>query len=164
MTETLFAGTELYELLESIFSSMLDLPLAPTDEGSVVHGSSFLTAGVHITGGWNGTVLFLPTEALARLAASRLLGVAESQVTAGDARDAVAELCNIIGGSIKALLPGPSHLSLPTVAEGTHYSLRVPRTHLLARLDALSCGEHLQIRLLEMNAPLGEGERMLAAN
>ena len=93
-----------------------------------------------------------------------MLGVAEAQVTANDARDAVAELCNIIGGSIKALLPGPSHLSLPTVAEGTHYSLRIPRTHVVARLDALSGNEHLQIRLLESNAGSGEGPQPRTSN
>ncbi|TIC83622.1 chemotaxis protein CheX [Nocardioides sp. GY 10113] len=35
-----------------------------------------------------------------------------------DLADAVGELVNMVGGSLKSILPGPSALSLPTVAAG----------------------------------------------
>jgi chemotaxis protein CheX len=38
-------------------------------------------------------------------------------VTLDETRDALGELTNMMGGNLKALLPGPSRLSLPTVVE-----------------------------------------------
>ena len=38
-------------------------------------------------------------------------------------QDTVAELTNMIGGNIKSLFPGSSHLSLPTVTDGTDFRL-----------------------------------------
>jgi chemotaxis protein CheX len=42
--------------------------------------------------------------------------------------DAFGELTNMVAGNIKALLPAPSSISLPTVAFGSHYDLIVVGT------------------------------------
>jgi chemotaxis protein CheX len=47
-----------------------------------------------------------------------LLGVQEADVSLEDMRDAAGELANMTGGGLKALMPQPSRLSLPTVATG----------------------------------------------
>ena len=41
-------------------------------------------------------------------------------------RNALGELTNMLGGNLKALLPGPSHLGLPTVVSGQDYAVSVP--------------------------------------
>ena len=41
-------------------------------------------------------------------------------------RDALGELTNILGGNLKALLPGPCHLGLPTVGSGQDFSAGLP--------------------------------------
>ena len=51
----------------------------------------------------------------ARRTASAMFGAEEADLTESDVRDAVGELANILGGTLKALLPGPSSLSCPVV-------------------------------------------------
>jgi chemotaxis protein CheX len=148
-SETLLAEEHLLELLESVYSAMLSLPISPADDNSTVTGSVRLAASVHISGAWNGTILYVCTEQFARRAAAVMLSIPESRVTLSEVHDATAELANIIGGGIKSILPGPSSLSLPTVTHGSHYNVHVPRTSQLARIDCACEGEPLQLRVLQ---------------
>ncbi|MFO0982206.1 MAG: chemotaxis protein CheX [Planctomycetota bacterium] len=61
----------------------------------------------------------------------------------------MGEIVNMAGGNIKALLPAPSQLSLPSVAEGLDYRLSVPGARLQACVDFRSDGEPLQVIILE---------------
>ena len=42
--------------------------------------------------------------------------------------DAIGEVANMIGGNVKALMPAPSQLSLPTVTTGIDYVVTFPGT------------------------------------
>jgi len=42
-----------------------------------------------------------------------------------DVCDALGELVNMIGGNLKSVLPPGESLSIPTVVEGSHYSVRI---------------------------------------
>jgi chemotaxis protein CheX len=150
-TETLLTEAHLVELLESVYSAMLSLPVSRDTEcdNSSFSGSVRLAASVHISGAWNGTILYVCTEQFARRAAAVLLSIPESRVTLSEVHDATAELANIIGGGIKSILPGPSSLSLPTVTHGSHYNVHVPRTSQLARIDCTCLGEPIQLRVLQ---------------
>ena len=76
-------------------------------EGDVVQ------ALIRITGDWNGVITLGMAIETARTAARVMLNADE--VEPEEVADAVGELVNIIGGSIKSLLPTPSKLSLPEV-------------------------------------------------
>jgi chemotaxis protein CheX len=140
---------QLTEVMESVFSAMLCLPIAAPKDQSVMYGSSQLAGYVHISGTWNGTVLLMCSEHFGRKAAAIMLGVSERNVTLSDVHDAIAELANIIAGGIKCVLPAPSSLSLPTVTYGSHYSVHVPRTVLVGRIELASDHEPIQLRLLQ---------------
>ena len=151
MITTQITEATLAEIVESVWTTMLGLPVVPRNDPQFVQSARGLAVSVHIVGSWNGTVLYLPTEAFARRAASLMLATPIEQVTTDDLHDAAAELCNIIAGSVKSILPGPSSLSLPTVAEGADYEVRVRHSRMLSRLTFRSEGETLQVLVLEAN-------------
>jgi chemotaxis protein CheX len=146
---TLVGNEQLLEIAQSIWSSMLGLAASPDRSESLVRDPIGLMASVHIAGAWNGLVVFLPTATFARRAASLMLAMPPDSVSMAEIEDAVAELSNIIGGSVKALLPGPSSLSLPVVLHGSQYAVRMPRTRLAANLRFTCEGQPLEIRILE---------------
>jgi chemotaxis protein CheX len=59
-------------------------------------------------------------------------------LSADEVGDALGELTNMVGGNIKSLLPAPSKLSIPSVAGGESYTVRVPGAVLVERV-ALVC-------------------------
>src|SRR5688572_27233665 len=107
--------------MESIWTAMLGLPVVPVGDDSSTPPSAGLHAVVQISGAVEGAVHLLTTERFARRATALLLETPESALAAADVDDAVAELCNIVGGGVKSLLPsGPHLLSLPSVTSGPH--------------------------------------------
>jgi CheY-specific phosphatase CheX len=42
-----------------------------------------------------------------------------------DVRDALGELANMLAGNLKSVLPGGAVLSMPSVIEGSDYSLQI---------------------------------------
>src|SRR5207248_3096506 len=79
-------------------------------------GPHFLTGRVPIGGAWEGAVSLRCPEPLCRSFAADLFGRLAADVEDADVFDALGELANIIGGNLKALLPGVCRLGLPTAA------------------------------------------------
>lgn len=91
-----------------------------------------VTACVHISGGWHGSVsIALPSD-LARQVASLMFDAPADELAADEVLDAVGELANIAGGNVKGLIEEPCTLSLPVVAEGTSYVLAMPGSRVTA--------------------------------
>ena len=122
---------------QEVWSALLGLELAPDPAAAAVPSPS-ITGCVQITGEWEGAVLLCCSEQFARTATEAMFMTDE--VTDDDIIDAVGELTNMVGGNIKSLLPGPSQLSVPSVASGEKYTVHVPGTSLLHEL-VLGCGE-----------------------
>ncbi|MEQ6901942.1 chemotaxis protein CheX [Nocardioides sp. YIM 152588] len=77
------------------------------------------SATVTVSGGWHGSITVELGDDLARSLTRRMLAMTEDEALEdADLADAVGELVNMVGGSLKSILPGPSALSLPTVAAG----------------------------------------------
>jgi chemotaxis protein CheX len=78
------------------------------------------TAAITVSGGWQALVLMQFSETAAHEIARRMLGLGADEVPVlDDLTDSLGELVNVIGGNVKSLMPGPSQLSLPLVAQGT---------------------------------------------
>lgn len=91
----------------------------PVPAGTPFDAVGVWSAAVTVSGGWQGVVTIELDEAVARHLTARMLAIpSDDQVHDGDVADAVGELVNMVGGSIKSLMPGPSTLSLPSVAAG----------------------------------------------
>jgi chemotaxis protein CheX len=126
-------------VIESVWSGMLGFPIARADDAFTSRGPD-VVAAVHVSGDWNGSVTFQCSEPLAREVAGSMLGIAPGDLDESDVADVAGEVANMIGGNVKAMLPGDNLLSLPAVARGGAVSLEIPGAALV-RLLAFRCGD-----------------------
>jgi chemotaxis protein CheX len=124
------------EITENVWSSVLGLPVTRTI-GLISEPG--ITGCVQIAGAWQGAVILRCGAELADRAATIVF---ETEATTKDQlQDVLAELSNMMGGNIKALMAEPSRLSLPTVIDGTNYLARMPGSRLVSEL-AFDCEGH----------------------
>jgi chemotaxis protein CheX len=114
---------ELLSIAEMVWASYLDPagdhPFEPDPEPGPGVAATDVVATVGISGAWDGRVLLTFSPDAAKRAAAALLGADEAEdVGEADVVDAVGELVNIIGGSVKSLMPQPTVLSMPAVHTG----------------------------------------------
>jgi CheY-specific phosphatase CheX len=147
-------------ITRSIWETVFNLPLVvrPGEAtGDAAAGTSTLTGCIHIDGAWRGAVLLqCPVSLAASLAAALFDSGGEPSID--EMRDTLGELTNMLAGNIKALLPEPSHISLPAVAGGSDYQLSVTRTTPVA-VVRLSCdGQPVVVQLMQRldDGPAGE--------
>lgn len=140
---------QITEITRMVFDTVLGLDAVPADGPPPPStGPAMLAGAVRITGAFDGAVTVSCSSQLARHAAAILFDVPDGTATESDTRDALSELVNITGGNLKPLVPGPSTLSLPEVADGaTHAALAGSRLLGRVRLDCL--GQPVEVTLLE---------------
>jgi hypothetical protein len=101
-----------------------------------------VSAWVDVVGPWTGTVVLTTGAQTAADLTRALLGdTAPELLDHEDVADAFGEIANVVGGNVKAALPGPSALSLPEVGDGP--AVRNPADQL--RVDVLWRGQPLSI-------------------
>ena len=101
-----------------------------------------LSSWVDVVGPWTGTVvLTCGSDTAEELARALLREHAPAELDDEDVDDALGELANVVGGNVKAVLPGPSVLGLPEV--GVAPSPGSPAD--TCRVDALWRGQPLTI-------------------
>ena len=104
--------------------------------------SDVISSWVDVVGPWTGTVVLTAGRQTAANLTRALLGDASPEILDHeDVADAFGEIANVVGGNVKAALPGPSALSLPEV--GSAPVVRNPAD--LCRVDVLWRGEPLSI-------------------
>jgi chemotaxis protein CheX len=141
------AEPDIRGIASAVWGEMLGLPL---EEAAAVRPPECITGFVEISGGFSGTVRVELSRPLARKVAAALFGMELEQVSDAEVVDAVGEVVNILGGNLKALLPGPSTLSLPRVEDGD-VAGEPGRLH--ARAGLSSEAQALCISLFETPAP-----------
>ena len=144
--------SELVEITELVWTSLLDLPLKlriPGDPAPPRNDSRTFTGCVQVTGAWEGAITVHCSERLAQIVTGAMFGSEPEETTHEEVSDALGELANMIGVNVKALMPEPCKLSLPTVADGIDYRLKIPGTRPLTAVT-WNCGdEPLMVRILE---------------
>jgi chemotaxis protein CheX len=115
---------DISQLAESVFLTMLDLEVHPADSNSLPE-TEMITGAVYYAGPWRGAVLLQCDRAQACAFAARLMRAVQPIAFDDDARDAIGELTNILGGNLKPLLPHGVALSSPSVVEGYPSALRI---------------------------------------
>lgn len=104
-------------------------------------------ASVTISGASNGLVTVDCSEELARRLAAAMFDSPAGSLSEEDVRDSLGEIANIIGGNIKALLPGPSNLGLPKV----ELDVSAPPAAPVLEQVFVCTGEPLRITLAELH-------------
>jgi chemotaxis protein CheX len=139
---------DVVRITQEIWGSMLSIDLLPVE--SACHEDEACVVGcVQIVGAWKGAIRLDLSHALATKAAAALTGIQPAKVTPDEVRDAAGELANITAGSVKVLLPAPSHLSLPVVADGKDYKVRIRGGRRLLQAAFDHSGEGLLVTILE---------------
>jgi chemotaxis protein CheX len=145
---------DVVRVTQEIWGSMLSLDLISV--GSAWHEDEVGVVGcVQVVGAWEGAIRLDLSPALATKAAAAFTGLQPAEVTPEEIRDAAGELANITAGSIKVLLPAPSHLSLPIAADGTDYKVRIKGSRRLLQAAFDHSGEGLLVTILEREVSAG---------
>jgi len=114
MTTLALAPAELKSIVDEVWASLLNP--TPVDVDHLELDSDLVAGYVEISGGWFGRVSVETTDKGAFALASQMLDVPADDLSEADLVDAVGELANIVGGSVKSCVEGHSTLSLPAVA------------------------------------------------
>lgn len=144
---------EIISTTQTIWSSVLGMEIGVSQEDQPEEAAVRTVAGcVQMHGGSELAVVVRCTTRLARQAAAAMLCVEPDEPSADEVLDALGELTNLIGGSLKNRIEGPTSLSVPAVAEGAEMSIRPAGSHLI-HLVSFDCqGELAQVALLRRNA------------
>jgi len=138
------------EITESIYANLLSLNLRRLDgfSGTLPAG---LTAAVYYAGAWKGAVLVECTAEQAGNWAARLMSLTPP-IEPNDAHDALGELTNVIAGNLKPLLPPGVGVSIPSVVQGTDYSLRILGGNCFESVYFEDDGGPFRVTLVEVTA------------
>jgi|GEM_PF-6864945 len=118
-------------LASTLWEALLGSALTLDQEPPIAARSRGQIAIIHISGGWSGTVLIDCDNELARRAAGIMFSSTPALVGESEMQDAVAEITNMLGGHIKALLELPCSLSLPSIIQGQDFTARIPGSRVL---------------------------------
>jgi len=86
--------------------------------GSVLPEIEEVRGHIDIGGSWSGRVEISTSLAAARRVAASLFSLRPEVLDQSEILDALGELVNVVGGNIKSILPAPTSLSVPQVADG----------------------------------------------
>jgi chemotaxis protein CheX len=144
-----FLENEIHEITQLVWTTTLQHEIHPAfpfaSSGSQEDG---LVGCVYIKGNWKGVIALHCSSGLARQIAALMFDVSEQAATHDMTVDALGELANMVGGNIKALLPSPCQLSLPTVAEGVDCSSLVPGGKVVSNIEFEFRGESVLVSLI----------------
>jgi chemotaxis protein CheX len=139
---------DVHALVQEIWDSVLQLevlPAGPRDGGT----DRTLSAFIHIHGDWEGTVVVQASAALAGAIAGAMFQADEADLTPEEVADALGEVVNMLGGSVKSMVDGQASLSLPLVIGGGDYTVAIPGSQVLNEVWFASRAEPLVVRIFE---------------
>jgi len=109
---------KLREITEKVWSMVLGLRISRVEfDVRRAQAQEFVLGKVTISGTWQGAVTLGCSSGLARRAAAAMFGKEPNEADAGEIRDALGELTNMVGGNFKTLLKGDCKLSVPNVLD-----------------------------------------------
>jgi chemotaxis protein CheX len=79
-----------------------------------------------------------------------------TELSVSELHDAIGEIANMTGGGIKAMLPAPSHLSLPAVVSGADFSLSSPRGEVVNDVAFQCGGSQVRLQVIAARQPAAE--------
>lgn len=134
---------DLQEVAAHVWSTALELEAV---EGESLADAAYDVASrIAVTGDWNGSIWLDCSAEAARDAAAIMFDLERDQAGAEELVDAVAELANMIAGSVRGLLGANTTIGLPTNTETVDSSAgaSVEAVHLEAN------GEAIRVRVVE---------------
>lgn len=126
-------------IVQEVWSSMLGLEIEPIAGKDAVTGPA-IAGSVGVTGASDCLIAVEMDQSTAKLIGAAMFMMGVDEISMSDVTDAVGELTNMVGGNIKSLLPEPSTLSLPVVAQGEPPTIKVVGGEALM-VQSFDCGD-----------------------
>lgn len=141
---------EAKQIVQDVFSAMLGRQIEPAT-AAWSPARDQLTSVLYFAGEWRGAILLecAPGQAFAWTA--RLMGIEQPSCMDEDVRDALGELTNMVAGNLKSVLRPGAVLSMPSVVEGSDYTLRICGGNIVSRLAFRDGATLFWLALVEMD-------------
>jgi CheY-specific phosphatase CheX len=132
---------ELEQVVTTVFDTMLGLEVFPA-EAAEAPADDGLTGAIHLSGEWDGAILLHCSQQQACIFAGHFLCAACVDLAPDIVRDVLGEIVNMIGGNLKSGVYRGLHLSMPTVVNGTDFTVQVCRAEMQGRYRfTCECGD-----------------------
>ncbi len=138
---------ELCELTETVFESCVGMVLARIDDVEVPDPA--IVGYVHITGGWEGSVVVQCEDALARRLAAAMFGSDAASVSPEEVSDAIGEIANVTAGNVKSRLGVACQLSMPGHSNVLDIEAAFPQSQLIRRYTFEAEGMPVVVGILQ---------------
>lgn len=110
----ILSAEDLAEAIDVVCMTVFEMPVnAGLPEQ--IRGEDYMGADIRISGAWQGSVQVRASLSFLRKAASHVFLKDVAEVDRQDCMDTIAEFTNMLGGTIKCMLPESCDLGLPTV-------------------------------------------------
>jgi chemotaxis protein CheX len=128
-------------IIEQVWGSFLDgdiveEPVPASGAATPLQTDGRVVGWVSISGDWNGHLLVTASPAGARAIAAGLFQLEADEIGTEDIADAIGEIANVVGGTVKGMIGATASLSLPQVVLGA------------TAVISLSADERATVRLL----------------
>ena len=137
-------------VVREVFATMLGTEAASVESSEVRELSHPVVGAVYFAGSWKGAVLLECERPLSFALTAQLMSIEQPESVDDDVRDAMGEIANMIAGNLKSSLPAETHLSMPSVVEGSQFTLRVCGGNESMRMDFDSSRGPFSLTLVEM--------------
>lgn len=105
---------ELIDAIDVVCMTVFEMPIS-IGMPEQIEGHECMNAGIQITGAWHGRVQVRASVDFLSRAASHIFLKEVGDVDRQDCIDIISEFTNMLGGSIKCMLPESCNLGLPVV-------------------------------------------------
>ena len=136
-------------IVSGVFHTMLGVEASPSSDPWQPSNTHF-TSAVYFGGDWQGAVVVECGRQTAECFTERLMNIPRAEQSRSDIRDCMGELANMIGGNLKSVMPRGVGLSMPTVVEGSDYSVNVCGDNLTTRRSFRSPEGAFWVTLVEV--------------
>ncbi len=136
---------DLARIAADVWRDVLSLEIGPCESAE----PGDLTGCIQITGAFRGAVILIVPNNVAQSAAAAMFALDAGAVGKDEARDAIGELTNMIGGHVKSMVASPSQLALPSVIPGGEHCLERCRLQLLAEQAMAAPGGRFNVQVME---------------
>lgn len=111
---TILSAKELTEAVDVVCLTVFDMPVSASLRLELL-ADECMDARIDISGAWQGSVQVRASQKFLRLAASRVFLKDIDEVDRQDCIDTITELTNMLGGTVKCMLPESCSLGLPMI-------------------------------------------------
>jgi chemotaxis protein CheX len=146
------SSMELGEIVEQVWSSFLDGEIVAMSEDDVPAAPDRqMVASVSISGEWTGHLMIVTGAECARCIAGSMFEMDPEEVSTAEVADALGEIANMVGGSVKGMIGVAAALSLPQVVLDAS-ALVNPDARKLVCVSAQWNGRPVEISLWERSS------------